>query len=73
MLSVKNTILIKIRLEIRFNNILTENKLFLTLKTPFFLKSQKSHFSKRVNPCFWSKIPHFSLFRFGKTNTRNNA
>ena len=48
---------------------LTEKKLFLSTQT----KVQKSQFSKKVNPCFWSKIANFSLFGFGQNETRKNA
>ena len=51
---------------------LTEKKLFLSTQTKFF-KVQKSQFSKKVNPCFWSKIVNFSLFGFGRNKTRKNA
>ena len=36
-----------------------------TIKNRIF-KLQKIRFSKGVNPCFWSKMPIFSLFRFGQ-------
>ena len=41
-------------------------------KTEFF-KVQKMRLFKVVNPCFWSKKPFFSLFRFDQKKTRNNA
>ena len=49
---------LKIRLEIRLNNV-------LDTKEPFFdcarkiSKSPKKKFSKGVNPCFWSKNAKF--------------
>ena len=33
----------------------------MTIKKTF-LKSQKSHFSKGVNPCFWSKNANFFVY-----------
>ena len=53
----------KIRLEIAFNDILDRKGSLLTIKTKFS-KSQKSHFSKWVNQCFWSKNPVFFQFLF---------
>ena len=38
-----------------FNNVLERKKTFLGHKKFSLSKSQKSHFSKGVNPCFWSK------------------
>ena len=35
-------------------------------------KFQKSHFSKAVNPWFWSKNVIFFLFVFGQNKTRKN-
>ena len=31
----------------------------MTIKTKIFITSQKWHFSKGVNPCFWSKNANF--------------
>ena len=49
----------------------TSFTIFLNEKTPFqaiknktFKKSKPSHFFKGVNPWFWSKIGHFSIFFF---------
>ena len=46
---------LKIGLEIRFNNIMNRKETFLNYKNKIFTTSQKWHFSKGVNPCFWSK------------------
>ena len=46
--------LLKIWLEIRFNNVLERKETFLSTKQNF-LKSQKSQVVKGVNPCFWLK------------------
>ena len=41
--------------EIRFNNVLNRKETFFDRKNYNFSMSQKWHFSKGVNPCFWSK------------------
>ena len=57
--------IVKIRLEIMFNNVLDRKETFFGNKNFNLSKSQKSHFSKGVNPCFWSKnVTFFSLFVF---------
>ena len=38
-----------------FNNVLDRKETFFGHKKFSLSKSQKSHFSKGVNPCFWSK------------------
>ena len=55
---------VKIRLEITFNNVLETKETFLGHKKFSLSKSQKSHFSDRVNPCFWSKNVFFFLYLF---------
>ena len=37
---------------------------FVAYKKKKFKKSKNWHFSKGVNPCFWSKYGHFSNFLF---------
>ena len=44
---------VKIRREIMFNNVLERKETFFGHKKCNLPKSQKSHFSKGVNPCFW--------------------
>ena len=44
--------LVKIRLEIMFNNVIDGKEIFFGHKKFNLSKSQKSHFSKGVNPCF---------------------
>ena len=56
--------LVKIRLEKVSNNILEEKETFFYYKNTNFSQSQKSHFSKGVNPCFWSKNVVFFLELF---------
>ena len=56
---------VKIRLEIRFNNVLDRKKKNLfSHKNSIFQSPKKLHFSKGVNPRFWSKNVMFSLVRF---------
>ena len=55
---------LKIRLEIMFNNVLDRKEPFFGHKKFSLSKSQKSHFSKGVNPCFWSKTVIFFLYLF---------
>ena len=64
---------VKIRLQIMFKNVLDRKKPFYGHKNFNLSKSQKTHFSKGVNPCFWSKNVIFSLFVFRQNKTRNNV
>ena len=61
-----------IRQENVFYDILEPKNTFLGYKNKKFKKSKNWHFSKGVNPCFWSKNGHFSNFFFlgniGKEN-----
>ena len=54
--------LLKIRLEIRFNNVPDRKETFFDYKNKTLQSPKKLHFSKRVNPCFWSKNANFFLF-----------
>ena len=47
-----------------FYNILKGKNTFLGYKNKKFKKSKNWHFSKGVNPWFWSKNGHFSTFFF---------
>ena len=47
-----------------FYDILQRKNAFLSYKNKNFNKSKKWHFSKGVNPWFWSKNGHFSNFFF---------
>ena len=47
-----------------FYDILELKKAFLGYKNNKFKKSKNGHFSKGVNPWFWSKNGHFSKFFF---------
>ena len=59
-----NLFLVEIRVEIMFNNVLERKETFFGHKKSNLSKSQKSHFSKGVNPCFWSKNTIFFLNLF---------
>ena len=47
-----------------FSDILERENAFLGYKNKNFKKSKNRHFSKDVNPWFWSKNAHFSNFFF---------
>ena len=47
-----------------FYDILEQKSAFLNYKSKKFKRSEIWHFSKGVNPCFWSKNCHFSNFFF---------
>ena len=47
-----------------FYDILERKNAFLTYKNNKFKKAKNWHFSKGVNPWFWSKNGHFSNFFF---------
>ena len=47
-----------------FYDILKRKKAFLGYKNKKFKNSKNSHFSKGVNPWFWSKNGHFGNFFF---------
>ena len=53
---------LKVSLEIMFNNVLDRKETFFGHKNFNLSKSQKSHFSKGVNPCFWSKNVNSSFW-----------
>ena len=55
-----------------FNNILERNNAFLSYKNKKFKKSKNWHFSKRVNPWFWSKNGQlFNFFFLGNIAQEN--
>ena len=51
-----------------FYDILERKIAFLGYKNKKFKKSKKGHFSKGINPWFWSKNGHFSNFFFRQYN-----
>ena len=55
-----------------FYDILDRTHAFLGYKNKKFNKSKNWHFSKGVNPWFWSKNGHISTFSFlGKIRKKN--
>ena len=58
---------------IMFNNVLDRKQTFYGHKQFNLWESQKSHFSKGVNPCFWSKTLIFFFLFFRQNKTRNNV
>ena len=56
-----------------FNNVVERKETFFGYKKCNLSKSQKAHFSKGVNPCFWSKNVVFSWVVFGQNKTKNNV
>ena len=47
-----------------FYDILERKKAFLGYKKKNLQQSKNGHFSKGINPCFWSKNGHFGNFFF---------
>ena len=56
-----------------FYNILERKNAFLCYKNKKFKKSKNWHFSKGVNPWFWSKNGHFSNFFFSRLDSPGNV
>ena len=54
-------------------DILNQKMAFLGYKNDKFKKSKNWHFSKRVNPWFWSKNGHFSNFFYLRNIGQENA
>ena len=55
-----------------FYDIIEQKNAFLSYKNNKFNKFKNCHFSKGVNPWFWSKNGHFSTFFFlGNTGQEN--
>ena len=63
---------VKIRLEIMFNKVPDKKETFFGHTKCNLSKSQKLHFFKGINPCFWSKNVIF-FFVFGQNMTRDNV
>ena len=54
-----------------FYDILERKNAFLGYNNKKLKKSKNWHFSKRLNPWFWSKIGHFSYFFLGNKDQEN--
>ena len=63
---------LKIRLEIRLNNVLDTKEPFFDCKRKIS-KSPKKSFPKGLTHAIGQKMPNFSLFGFGQNKTRKNA
>ena len=64
---------IKIRLEIRFHNVLDSKKNFFDYKVKIFQSPQNHTFPKGLTHAFREKIHVFSFFVFGQNETRNKV
>jgi len=53
-------------LDILFDYLLDRKQGFPDYKNQIRAKSKIGHFSKEVNPCFWSKIGNFLSIRFSE-------
>ena len=63
-------VLVKIRLEIRFNNDLERKETFFEYKNKIFQSPKKRIFPKGLTHAIDKKIPILSLFGFGYNKTR---
>ena len=64
-------LLVNICQENVFYDILERKNAFLGYKNKKFKKSKNWHFSKGVNPCFWSTNGHFPNFFLGNIGQKN--
>ena len=64
---------LKMRLERRFNNILGRKKTYFDYERKILYGLKSRLFPKGLTHAFGQKMPNFSLFRFGRNTTRNNA
>ena len=64
---------LKIRLEIRFKNLLDTKEPFFDFKKKIFECPKNGIFPKGLTHAFGQKMPMFSLFGFGQNNTRNKV
>ena len=65
--------LLKVRLEIRFNNVPDRKETFFEYKNKTLQCPKKNCiFPKGVTHAFGQKMPNFSLFRFGQNKTRKS-
>ena len=64
---------LKIRLEIRLNNVLDTNEPFFDYKRKISKSPKNRIFPKGLNHGFGQKMPILSLFAFGQNKTRNKV
>ena len=65
--------LLKIRLEIRLNNVLDTKEPFIDYKRKISESPKNLSFPKVLVHAFGQKMPNFSLFGFGQKKHRKNA
>ena len=66
-------VLVKTRLEKRFNNVVDRKETFFKYKSKIFQSFKNHSFPKGLTHAFGQKMPNFSLFGFGQNKTRKNA
>ena len=66
-------VLVKTRLEIRFNNLLDRKETFFEYKNKIFQSPKNRIFPKGVSHAFGQKMPNFSLSGFGQNKSGKNA
>ena len=66
-------VLVKIRLEIRFNNVLDRKETFFEYKNQIFQSSKNHIFPKGLTHRFGQKMPILSYFGVGQNKTRNKV
>ena len=66
-------VLVKTRLEIRFNNVLDREETFFEYKNKIFQSPKNRIFPKGVSHAFGQKMPNFSLCGFGQNKSRKHA
>ena len=64
---------LKIRLEIRLNNVLDTKEPFFDYKRKMSESPKNFSFPKVVTHAFGHKMPNFSIFGFGQNKTRKNG
>ena len=65
--------LLKIRVEIRFNNVLDIKEPFFDYKRKISESPKNRIFPKWLTHAFGQKMPNFYLLGFGQNKTRKNA
>ena len=63
-------VLIKTRLEKRFNNVVDRKETFFMYESKIFQIPKNRSFPKRLTHAFGQKTPNFCLFGFGQNKTK---
>ena len=66
-------VLVKTRLEKRFNNVIDRKETFFKYKNKIFQSPKNRSFPKGLTHAFGQKMTIFSLFGCGQNKTRKNA